>query len=109
MVSSMRERVKEAKYLQCTRRKSFPRNPSLSFEVWSKEARSRQAVLLISPSYILRTRGVEDMPLASSGDPGPPGFSWVLWWAVQKQHSQQLLLDLNYAVHPYSLTGKKAQ
>lgn len=49
------------------------------------------------------------MPLASSGDPGPPGFSWVLWWAVQKQHSQQLLLDLNYAVHPYSLTGKKAQ
>lgn len=45
------------------------------------------------------------MPLASSSDPGPPSFSWVLWWAVQKkQHSQQLLPNLNYAVHPNSLT-----
>ena len=44
------------------------------------------------------------MPLASSGDPGPPGFSRVLWWAVQKQHSQPLLPNHNYAVHPNSLT-----
>ncbi len=44
------------------------------------------------------------MPLASSGDPGPPSFSWVLWWAVQKQHSQPLLPNLNYAVHPNALT-----
>lgn len=44
------------------------------------------------------------MSLASSGDPGPPSFFWVLWWAVQKQHSQQLLPNLNYAVHLHSLT-----
>lgn len=44
------------------------------------------------------------MPRPSSADPGPPSFSWVLWWAVQKQQSQLLLPNLSYAVHPYSLT-----
>lgn len=46
------------------------------------------------------------MPLASSGDPGPPGFSRVLWWAVQKQQGQPLLPNLNYAIHPNLLIGK---
>lgn len=48
------------------------------------------------------------MPLASSGDPGPPGLSRLLRRAVQKQHSRPLLLNLDHAVHPNSLTREAA-
>lgn len=70
------------------------------------ESRHRQAVLLISPSYILRTHREEYMPLGSSDEPGPPTLKWVLWWAVQKQHSQRLMPNFNYTVHLNSLTRK---
>lgn len=93
LVSSMRERAKEAKYLQCTKKEKFAKiSKLLPLRYGPKrlvESRPQQAVLLMGPSYILRTIGVDYLPLASSADMGLPSFSWALWWAVQKQKSQQ--------------------
>lgn len=68
------------------------------------ESGAWQAVRFISPFYILRSSRVEDMPLASSSDPGPPNLLRLLQKKNNNNKASQLLPNLNYAMHLKGLT-----
>lgn len=91
-VSCMGEWGREAKYLQCTRRKSFPGFQTLS--LWGTVQSSSPSLDLAGGPihklilYILRTGRVEDTPLASSSEPGPPNLSWLLCWGYKKNNNR---------------------
>lgn len=92
-VSCMGEWGREAKYLQCTRRKSFPGFQTLS--LWGTVQSSSPSLDLAGGPihklilYILRTGRVEDTPLASSSEPGPPNLSWLLCWGYKKKETNR--------------------